>query len=208
MPLRNHRCERKGRGGRQQESLRERRALMRLRAPSSIVTVRRNVPILSSLTLTARCVLYYNTILARGPAGRVPVASPRALVLQGHRALSSHQQNVSPFYHSQEETSLSSRTTIDQGDFAPLWNPRSEGRCLLSPLNTQSTRAWRFAPPPGPIHAQTTGRLIAASRERSCRPQYPIALSSARTATAYDQESLVYAFRLKATLKRGIDKPK
>ncbi len=25
----------------------------------------------------ARCVLYYNTILARGPAGRVPVASPR-----------------------------------------------------------------------------------------------------------------------------------
>ncbi len=77
MPLRNHRCERKGRGGRQQESLRERRAWMRLRAPSSIVTVRRNVPILSSLRLTARCVLYYNTILARGPAGRVPVASPR-----------------------------------------------------------------------------------------------------------------------------------
>ncbi len=30
------------------------------------------------LRTAARCVLYYNTILARGPAGRVPVASPRA----------------------------------------------------------------------------------------------------------------------------------
>jgi len=34
--------------------------------------------ICSHLRRAARCVLYYNTILARGPAGRVPVASPRA----------------------------------------------------------------------------------------------------------------------------------
>lgn len=74
----------------------------------------------------------------------------------------SHQQNVSPFYHSQEEPSRSSCTSIDQGDFAPPWTPRSKGRRWLPPLNSPSTRAWRFASPPGPNHAQTSGRLIAS----------------------------------------------
>lgn len=39
--------------------------------------------ICSHLRTFARCVLYYNTILARGPAGRVPVASPRAIGAPG-----------------------------------------------------------------------------------------------------------------------------
>lgn len=42
--------------------------------------------------------------------------------------------------------------------------------------------------------------------ERFCCPQLPMAPSSARTRTADDQKCLVYAFGLKATFKRGIDK--
>ena len=38
---------------------------------------KQNSPTISTITQRARCVLYYNTILGRGPASRAPVPSPR-----------------------------------------------------------------------------------------------------------------------------------
>ncbi len=71
--------------------------------------------------------------------------SPLAMMQFRHLAFLPH-QNVSPFYHSQVETSLSSCTNIDQRDFVPLWNPRSKGRSCLSPLTTPSTKVACHSP--------------------------------------------------------------
>ncbi len=49
---------------------------------------------------------------------------PLALVLRWHLAPLRTIKTYRRFYLSQEETSLSSCTSIGQGDFAPLWNPR------------------------------------------------------------------------------------
>ena len=96
------------------------------------------------------CVVLQHTSWQGDPLAASPLHPLGLLVLQGAFGPPSHQQNVSPFYHSQEETSLSSCTSIDQGDVAPLWNPRSKGRRWLSPLSTPSTKTWRRASPPGP----------------------------------------------------------
>lgn len=96
----------------------------------------------SPLRTDARCVLYYNTILARGPAGRVPVASPPGCWCSWGIEPPSHQQNVSPFYHSQS----SGRCITSQGSVpaapdnpmtraafhSPLDPSRPKGRTQLS----------------------------------------------------------------------------
>jgi|GEM_PF-4059240 len=142
----------------------------------------------SPLRLTVRCVLYYNTSWQGDPL-RVPVASPRPLVLQGigpHRTSETYRPKgatritriVWPMHHQSGERSCYPRHLHDQGDFAPPWTPRSEGRSWLSPLNTPSTNPTRigYAPSFPPMdHDQhfgywTSSRVFAPCTTTKERP--------------------------------------
>jgi hypothetical protein len=122
----------------------------------------------SRLRITARCVLYYNTSWQGDPL-RVPVASPRLLVLwdiESLRTIKTFRRFITcivwPMHHQSGERSCYPRHLHDQGDFAPLWNPRSKGRSWLSPLNTPSTNPTRIgcAPTLSAVGSRPAFRLL------------------------------------------------